>query len=71
MTYLNEFRSLPTDKGFYRKIIFSIYKLVGPRLSRNVNSVWRKAGNTNEQLKVGNALGTTGRWIGQPLRGLH
>jgi hypothetical protein len=55
---------LEGDKGFYRKIIFSIHKLVGPRLGRIVNSVWRKAGNTPEQLKVGNALGTTGRWFG-------
>jgi hypothetical protein len=62
---------LEGDKGFYRKIIFSIHKLVGPRLGRIVNSVWRKAENTNKQLKVGNALGTTGRWFGQPLRGLH
>ena len=52
---------LEGDKGFYRKIIFSIHKLVGPRLSRIVNSVWRETGDTNEQLKVGNALGTTGR----------
>ena len=70
MTYLNEFRSPPTDKGFYCKIIFSIHKLVSPRLSRILNSVWRKVANTNEQLKVGSALGTAGRWLGQPLRGL-
>jgi hypothetical protein len=48
-------------KGFIARLSFSIHKLVSPRLSRIVNSVWRKAGNTNEQLKVGNALGTTGR----------
>jgi hypothetical protein len=59
------------DKRFYRKVIVSIHKLVSSRLSRIVNSVWRKAGNTSEQLKVGDALGTTGRWFSQPPRGLH
>jgi len=64
-------RCLEGDKGFYRKVIVSIHKLESPRLSRIVNSVWRETGDTNEQLKVGNALGITCHLLGQTQRWLY
>lgn len=71
MTQLNAVWLLPTDKGFYRKVLFFVHMLVTARRSPTVNSVWREAGNTNEQLKMGNASGIAGRWFGQSLRGLR